>query len=153
MAFTARQIDASPAEVFAVLADPETYPRWLISASEIRHHDANWPSPGAKFHHLVGVKPFVIPDSTEVVDVEPNRSLHLRVRARPFVVAEARFELVGDDEHCVVTLDEWPALRPFTDLVRPLADPLIHARNHRSLRRLADVVAERRSTTAAVESG
>ena len=143
MAFTAREIDAPPAAVFAVLADPEPYPDWLIGASEIRRFDANWPSPGAKFHHMVGVKPFVIADSTEVIDVEPNRHLHLRVRSRPLVVAEAIFDLVGDDEHCVVTLDEKPGFRPFTDLLRPLVDPLIHARNHRSLARLADVVAAR----------
>lgn len=148
MAFTAREIEASPAAVFAVLADPETYPRWLISASDIRHYDHNWPSPGTKFHHMVGVKPFVIPDSTEVIDVEPDRRLQLRVRARPLVVADVVFELVGDDERCVVTLDEKPAFRPFTDLLRPMVDPLLHARNHRSLRRLADVVAERSAQPA-----
>ncbi len=143
MAFTAREIDAPPSEVFAVLTDPTTYPDWLIGASEIRDVDHNWPSPGTKFHHLVGVKPFVIPDSSEVVDVELDRRLKLRVRSRPLVVAEATFELVGDDRRCVVTLTEKPAFRPLTDLVRPLIDPIIHARNHRSLARLADVVAAR----------
>ncbi len=146
MAFTAREIDAPAADVFAVLADPETYPDWLIGASQIRDHDHNWPSPGAKFHHMVGVKPFVLADSTEVIDVEPDRRLHLRVRARPLVVADAIFELVGDDERCVVTLEEKPAFRPFTDLLRPLVDPLIHARNHRSLRRLAEVVEGHRAS-------
>ena len=140
MAFTAREIEASPAEVFAVLADPTTFPDWLIGASEIRDFDHNWPSPGTKFHHMVGVKPFVIADSTEVIDVEPNRRLKLRVRSRPLVVAEATFELVGNDDRCVVTLAEEPAFRPLTDVLRPLADPLIHVRNHRSLARLADVV-------------
>lgn len=148
MAFTAREIEAPPSEVFAVLADPTTYPDWMIGASEIRDHDQNWPSPGAKFHHMVGVKPFVLADSTEVIDVEPDRRLKLRVRSRPLVVAEATFELVGDDERCVVTLTEVPAFRPFGDLVRPFADPVLHARNHRSLARLADVVHRRR--TAAV---
>ena len=143
MAFTAREIDASPAEVFAVLADPTTYPDWLIGASEIRDFDHNWPSPGTKFHHMVGIKPFVIPDSTEVIDVEPNRRLKLRVRSRPLVVAEATFELVGTDDRCVVTLAEEPAFRPLADILRPIADPLIHVRNHRSLERLEDVVAER----------
>lgn len=35
MAFTAREIDAPPSEVFAVLTDPTTYPDWLIGASEM----------------------------------------------------------------------------------------------------------------------
>ena len=104
MSFTAREIEAPPSAVFAVLADPTTYPEWLVGASDIREVEPNFPSPGAKFHHMVGVKPFVVPDSTEVIDVEPDRRLKLRVRTRPFVVAEATFELVGDDERCVVTL-------------------------------------------------
>lgn len=143
MAFTAREIEATPSEVFAVLADPATYPNWLLGASEIREIDDNWPSPGAKFHHMVGVKPFVIPDSTEVIDVEPDRRLKLRVRSRPLVVAEATFEIVGDDDRCVVTLTEEPAFRPIADILRPLIDPVLHARNHRSLERLADVVRRR----------
>ena len=149
MAFTARELDASVADVFAVLTDPTTYPDWLLGASEIRDVDHNWPSPGAKFHHMVGVKPFVIPDSTEVIDVEPDRRLKLRVRSRPIVVAEATFELVGDGTRCVVTLTEEPAFRPLADIVRPITDPVIHARNHRSLARLAEVVRARRSAAGA----
>lgn len=143
MAFTAREIDASPADVFAVLADPTTYPDWLHGASGIRDVDQNWPSPGSKFHHVVGVKPFVIPDSSEVVDVEPDRRLGLRVRTRPFLIADVTFELVGNESRCVVTLTEKPAFRPLGDLLRPLLDPVLHARNHRSLARLQDVVEQR----------
>lgn len=143
MSFTAREIEAPPSAVFAVLADPTTYPEWLVGASDIREVEPNFPSPGAKFHHMVGVKPFVVPDSTEVIDVEPDRRLKLRVRTRPFVVAEATFELVGDDERCVVTLTEVPAFRPLGDVVRPLVDPLLHARNHRSLARLDDLLTRR----------
>lgn len=149
MAFTARELDASPSDVFAVLADPQTYPDWLIGASEIRDVDNNWPSPGAKFHHLVGIKPFVLPDSTEVIDVEPNRHLKLRVRTRPFVVADVTFELVGNDDRCVITFTEEPAFRPLGDLVQPFVDPLLHARNHRTLVRLEKVLARRTATTLA----
>lgn len=138
MSFTAREIDVPPSTVFAVLADPTTYPHWLVGASDIRDVDENFPSPGTKFHHLVGVKPFVVPDSTEVIDVEPDRRLKLRVRTRPFVVAEATFELVGDTDRCVVTLTEVPAFRPLGDVVRPLLDPILHSRNHRSLARLEE---------------
>lgn len=145
MAFTAREIEASVPEVFAVLTDPYTYPDWLLGAQGIRDVDHNWPSPGTKFHHVVGVKPFVIPDSTEVVDVEPDRRLRLRVRSRPLVAADVTFELVGDERRCAVTFTEKPAFRPFTDVARPLIDPLLHARNHRSLARLADVVEQRRT--------
>ena len=64
MAFTSRQIDASPAAVFAVLVNPETYPKWLVGADRIRGVDPDWPAIGSKFHHVVGFGPFKIADST-----------------------------------------------------------------------------------------
>ena len=57
---------------FAVLIDPETYPRWLIGATAIRDIDDDWPAPGSKFHHVVGVGPLQIPDDTEVLAIEPG---------------------------------------------------------------------------------
>ena len=36
-----------------------------------------------------------------------------------------------------------PALRTIGNLVRPLMDPATHVRNHRSLRRLAQVIEQR----------
>lgn len=131
-----------------MLADPTTYPQWLVGASQIRDHDASWPAVGAKFHHLVGVKPFVLADSTEVLEVEPNRRLRLHVRARPFVSAVATFTITGGVGGCVVCIQEEPALRFIGNLVRPLLDPVIHVRNHRSLRRLEIVLRERGVGTA-----
>ncbi|MEO6989228.1 MAG: SRPBCC domain-containing protein [Aquihabitans sp.] len=128
---------ASPERVFAVLADPTSYPQWLIGASEIRDHDADWPAVGSKFHHLVGVKPFVLADSTEVIAVDRDRSLKLHVRARPFVSAIATFTITGGPGGSVVCIEEEPAERTVGNLVRPVLDPMIHVRNHRSLRRLA----------------
>jgi hypothetical protein len=37
----------------------------------------------------------------------------------------------------VVSIEEEPALRTIGNIVRPVMDPAIHVRNHRSLRRLA----------------
>lgn len=142
MAFNAREIDAPPAHVFAVIADPRTYPDWLVGAAKIRSVDHHWPSPGAKFHHVVGVRPFALADSTEVVDVEPDRRLQLRVRSRPALVADVTFEITGDDERSTITMREEPAGRPFSNLARPVFDPMIHLRNQRSLARLERVVTE-----------
>ena len=137
VSYTCRHVAASPAEVFALLADPTTYPQWLIGASEIRDHDDTWPAVGSKFHHLVGMKPFVLADSTEVIAVEPDRSLTLHVRARPFVSAIAAFTITGGPDGSVVCIEEEPAVRTIGNVVRPVFDPVIHLRNHRSLRRLA----------------
>jgi uncharacterized protein YndB with AHSA1/START domain len=136
---------ASAADAFAVLIDPDTYPRWLIGAKEIRDVDADWPRPGSRFHHVVGAGPLQIPDHTEVLAIEPDRLLKLKVKARPFVSAEATFTIVGDadGERCVVSLQEEPTVRWAGNLVRPVMDPSIHVRNHRSLLRLAAVVEHR----------
>jgi uncharacterized protein YndB with AHSA1/START domain len=134
---------ASAADAFAVLIDPETYPRWLVGAKQIRDVDAGWPSPGSRFHHVVGAGPMQIPDNTEVLAIEPGRMLKLKVRARPFVSAEATFTVVGDADdsgRCVVSLQEEPTVRWLGNLVRPVMDPSIHVRNHKSLEHLAAVV-------------
>ena len=152
MAHNSREIDASPREVFAVLADPWTYPEWLVGTVDVRDVDHNWPSPGSRFHHTVGVRPLVILDVTEVREVEPGRSIVLSVRARPVVAAEVSFRLVGDDDRCVVSVEEEPSLRILGNLVRPAMDPIIHVRNHHSLRRLERVVLARRASAASAEA-
>jgi uncharacterized protein YndB with AHSA1/START domain len=149
VAFTSRQIDASPADVFAVLIDPETYPDWLVGTDRIRHVEPDWPAIGSKFHHVVGFGPFKIADSTEVIGVVEGRMLRLKVRARPFISALATLRVVGESRRCVVTFEEEPAIRTIGNLVRPVLDPMTHVRNHRSLRRLARVVEASREQASA----
>ncbi len=144
MAYTGREMAAGPADVFAVLLDPHTYPDWLVGTSEIRDVDAAWPRLGSRFHHVVGLGPFKVRDFTEVLALEENELLRLKVRARPFIWAVATFRIVGQAGSCVVTLEEEPDVRIIGNLVRPVLDPTTHVRNHRSLKRLADVVTSRR---------
>lgn len=126
---------------FAAIADPATYPHWLVGAREIRSVDPAWPAPGTRFHHRVGlVGPLKVADATEVVEVEPPFLLVLDVRARPFLRARATFHLaaaparVGDAT--VVTIHEVP-IGPFAAL-RPVVGPLTDLRNRRSLANLED---------------
>ena len=44
------------------------------------------------------------------------------------------------DRSSVVSIEEEPAVRTVGNIVRPVMDPLIHVRNHRSLRRFAALV-------------
>ena len=69
--------------------------------------------------------------------------LRLAVRVRPLVSAVATFRVMGDAQRCMVTLEEGPARRFIGNLARPLLDPATHVRNHRSLKRLAELVAGR----------
>ncbi len=146
MAYTSREIEAGARQAFAVLIDPESYPRWLVGARAVRGVDPAWPKPGSKFHHVVGFGPLRIADSSEVLDIDESAMvLKLEVRARPLIAAVATFRVVGDDSRCVITLQEEPSLRTIGNLVRPVMDPATHVRNHRSLRRLAEVIEQRES--------
>lgn len=138
-------VDASPEQVFDVLADGWLYALWVVGASHIRDVDVHWPDHGARIHHSVGPWPFTLEDTTEVLEVDRPHSLELSARAwpvgsawigiflRPFPPAatEIRFAecLTGGPGRLV------PA---------PLqALPLI-PRNRESLRRLTDLVIGRR---------
>ena len=153
MAHVCRHFDAAPEDVFAVIAEPRTYPDWLVGALKIRDVDANWPSPGSSFHHVVGVPPLVMADSTTVMDIEPNRSLVLHVKARPFVSGRVTFRITGDgDDGCILSLEEEPKVRTLGNIVRPLMDPLTHVRNQRSLERMEPLVVKRRQERVRAEA-
>ena len=144
MVETEIHIDAPPDEVFAVLADPHTYPDWLVGAHEIRSVEGEWPAPGATFHHRVGVWPVHIADSTSILEVDPPRRLVLRARARPTGVARVEFDLgvdgTGESGGTRVRLREAPSSGPAHLLwlfgARSLMERGLRARNERSLEQL-----------------
>lgn len=144
MAYTAREIAADRETVFAVLADPHTYPAWLVGNAEVTEVEPGWPAPGSRFHHRVGVWPFTLADVSTLDAIEPCRMIRLLVRARPLIRATATFRLAGDGDTTFVSLEEEPAVRVIGALVRPVVDPIIHLRNHASLRRLAAFVEDAR---------
>jgi len=124
--------------VFDALADPNTYPEWLLGAKEIRSIDPTWPSPGSTFNHRVGlVGPITVADSSSVLAIRAPHELVLEVRARPVGRAEVTFRLRsvagGGTE---VDFSEEPI--GFARLMAPVAGPLAVARNHRSLAHLDD---------------
>jgi uncharacterized protein YndB with AHSA1/START domain len=140
VAYVCREFAAPSADVFDLLVDPTTYPDWLIGTSAIRDVDEAWPRPGSRFRHRVRFGPIAVPDHSEVLTYEDGSLLRLRVRARPFIAATVTFHVVGCGDRCVVTMEEEPDRRLIGNLVRPVMDPVIHVRNHRSLRRLEALV-------------
>src|SRR3954469_12636945 len=127
-------------QVFDVLARPESYPKWLVGAKEIRDVDDDWPSPGSRFHHRFGlIGPLSIPDSTKVLDIDRPRMLSLEVRARPMGRGRATFTL--DDvasgngrPYTRVTIEEVPL--GSLSVATPALDPIIKGRNVASLNAL-----------------
>jgi uncharacterized protein YndB with AHSA1/START domain len=134
-------VDAPPARVWEVLADPSTYPRWVVGAKSFRGADPIFPAVGSRFHHSVGFGPLTIDDHTEVTDLNAPWRIELRARTRP--LGTARVVLLvqprdGGTSH-VTMIEE--AGDPLTRLVfNPLTHLLVWGRNVEGLRRLKAII-------------
>jgi NAD(P)-dependent dehydrogenase (short-subunit alcohol dehydrogenase family)/uncharacterized protein YndB with AHSA1/START domain len=134
-------IGASPKEVFAVLSDPYSFPKWVVGAAGVRDHDDDFPAVGSRFHHKVGSWPLSLKDHTEVVEVEPPRRLVLKAKARPLGTALIELDLRGSAGGTELLMEECPGDR-LTSLVvgNPLADTALRVRNAEALARLKRLV-------------
>lgn len=130
------ELPVSPERVFEVLLDPYSYPRWVVGAQRIRSVDPEWPAPGSKFHHSVGVGPARLSDSSKLVDLDPPHRLRLEVRFRPIGVADVVFAVEPLDPGCVVTMIEEPKGGPFWKFWNGLIDLAVQGRNEITLHRL-----------------
>ncbi len=134
-------IDATPAEVFAVLSDPCRYPDWVVGAAGLRDHDEDFPEVGSRFHHKVGTWPIGLNDHTEVTEVDPPRRLALKAKARPLGTATIEFGLREGAGGTELTMEERPGDR-LTSLLasNPLFDTVLRVRNAEALARLKRLV-------------
>jgi NAD(P)-dependent dehydrogenase (short-subunit alcohol dehydrogenase family)/uncharacterized protein YndB with AHSA1/START domain len=134
-------IHATPEEVFAVLADPECYPRWVVGAAGIRDYDEEFPQVGARFHHEVGPGPLNLKDHSEVLEVEAPHRLVLKAKVRPLGTATIKLDLQESEGGTEVLMEEVPGDR-LTSLAtgNPLADTVLRIRNAEALSRLKRLV-------------
>ena len=112
------ELPASPEEVYGLLADPESYPAWLVGAERIQVCAA-LPAP------------------------DPPHHLDLEVRAGPFHgVVDVAIDPgpAGTSRVCFREC----ATGPFA-VFTPLFRPILYARNGYSLRRLADLLATQKA--------
>jgi NAD(P)-dependent dehydrogenase (short-subunit alcohol dehydrogenase family)/uncharacterized protein YndB with AHSA1/START domain len=134
-------IRATPEEVFAVLADPERYPDWVVGADKIRDYDEEFPQVGSRFHHKVGPGPVNIRDYTEVTEVDEPRRLVLKAKARPLGTATIALDLRESADGTEVLMEEVPGDRLTSLFVgNPVADTALRVRNAEALARLKRVV-------------
>ena len=143
MATNRRTMDATPGDVWDVLADGWLYPLWVVGATRMREVDDGWPAVGTELKHSVGTWPVLRDDTTEVVEVVPGSLLVLHARAWPAGTAkvEIRLDAVGDGTQ--VTIHEDAISGPGRLVPAVVRTPPLHWRNSETLRRLA-YLAERR---------
>ena len=144
MSTNKRLVQATPDQVWSVLADGWLYPLWVVGASRLREVDAEWPEPGARLHHSVGTWPLLIDDTTEVVESNPGATLTLRARAWPSGEAGVTLHLRPNGTGTEVVIEEDAESGPATLVPKVLRDPPLRWRNVETLRRLA-YLAERRT--------
>ncbi len=143
MATTQRTMDATPEQIWAVLADGWSYARWVVGTSAVREVDDGFPAPERALHYRVGRWPLRQEDRTISVTCEPLERLVLRAQAWPFGAAAITITLRARGSRTEVTLDEELSEGPVLLLHNPLTDALVHLRNIETLRRLEAVVRRR----------
>jgi len=133
-------IDAARDDVFNTIADPRTYPDWLVGAQRIRHVDKAFPEPGSRFDHSVGpTEEVTVDDDTKAIAVQGHRRLVLEVHAGP-LQGEVEFKLKkrGDDATEICLRER--AIGSPAVVLTPLMRPVLAARNHASLRKLKELL-------------
>lgn len=127
-----------------MLADADRYPEWVVGASHTVDSDAEFPAPGARFRHRVGLRPLTLTDYTEVVALDPPRRIELKAKARPLGTADIAITLREVAEGTEVKMVEEPG-DLLTGLVasNPVADAILRIRNAEALARFKRLVEER----------
>jgi uncharacterized protein YndB with AHSA1/START domain len=130
---------APPEAVWDVLADPDGYAYWVVGSKRIRDADPEWPAPGSKFHHTIGVTGRTIDDHTESLEADPPRRLKLRAKGRPVGTATVTLELLPRAGGTLVRMTENPDGVYSLMALNPVVHVATKLRNAESLMRLEEL--------------
>ena len=128
-----------PEAVWDALADADGYGYWVVGSKEIRDADPNWPQPGSRFHHTVGVGPLEISDHTESLEAQRPSLLRIRAKARPLGTAQVTLTMTPQDGGTRVRMTENPDGLTSWLTLNPLMQLLTKGRNAESLMRLEEL--------------
>ncbi len=134
---TQRWFSCSAEQVWNVLGDGWLYPLWVVGASRIRDVDDGWPAEGSKLHHSFGVWPMVIDDTTEVIEIQPDRRIVLEARGWPVGTARVEITVQPDGNGSLVSIAEDVSSGPGQLVPQPVRVAAMDLRNKETLRRLA----------------
>ncbi len=126
----------TPEQVFDVLDDGWSYPLWVVGAARMRDVDDDWPSPGSRLHHSVGVWPLMLDDTTTVIEHERARHIRLKARAWPTGEADVHIQVTPTAAGSVVSISEDASEGPARMIPRPVRAALLRLRNGETLKRL-----------------
>lgn len=133
-------IEATPQEVWDVLADGWLYPLWVVGATRMRAVDDGWPQVGTRIHHSAGVWPAVINDETVVLAAEPPKRIELRAKGWPMGEADVTIVVEPSVRGSRVVIEEDASIGPGRLMPSVIRQPLLSWRNTETLRRLKFVV-------------
>lgn len=126
----------SPADVWTVLSDGETYGYWVVGTRAVREVSSDWPTPGSALHYVVGHLSARKDDVTTSIASDPGRRLRLEARAWPVGTLHVEIQLHPSPGGTTVVIEEAPKKGLLKTLHNPLVDLAIKARNVETLRRL-----------------
>jgi len=139
MATNERFMPVPPEAVWDALADARGYGYWVVGSREIRDADAQWPAPGSRFHHTVGIGPLRVHDHTEALEARRPGFLRIRAKARPLGTARVTFTMTPQDGGTRVRMTENPDGLTSWLTLNPLMQLLTKGRNAESLMRLEEL--------------
>jgi uncharacterized protein YndB with AHSA1/START domain len=138
-----RFMPVPPQAVWDALADAGGYGYWVPGSKVIRDADPDWPVPGSKFHHTVGVGPLKVSDHTEALEARAPERLRIRAKGRPLGTATVTLEMIPGDGGTVVRMTESPDGLAAVLKFNPLFWLLTKGRNAESLMRLEELALRR----------
>jgi uncharacterized protein YndB with AHSA1/START domain len=132
-----------PTAVWEALANPGGYGYWVAGSKLIRDVEGDWPAPGSRFHHTIGVGPVKVADHTRSLEAEPPELLKLRAKGRPLGTATVTMEMRPEAGGTVVRMTETPDGPAKLVMTNPLVHVLTKLRNAESLMRLEELAMRR----------
>ncbi|MFI0242153.1 SRPBCC family protein [Streptomyces sp. NPDC016845] len=139
MARRHRMIKASPAAVWAVLADGSKYADWVVGTESSEPVRGQWPEVGASLRYEVQLGPVHLTNETVVRYREEGSLLELEAKAGPLGTARISLQLRPWGDDCLVTVDEHPLNGAAGALHNFGLEAVIQLRHRAMLARLAHV--------------